>query len=94
MDTTYPTSPDRPTEVVSPQVKSTAPDKDCPKCGRRMQLLSVSPTSYSYVCYAHTLQNSDSNEPYYLNIHHAFLDKDGMIKVKGGKGEKDANPRA
>jgi hypothetical protein len=74
MDATLPTS-------TSPQIAATAPDRDCPKCGRRMQVLSVSPITYSYVCYAHTLQNTDTNEPYYLNVYHKFLDEKGMIKI-------------
>lgn len=69
----------------SPQVAAAAPLIDCPKCGRRMQLLSSSPTSYNYVCYAHSTQNSSGIEPYYLNLH-KFTDENGRIKY--------ANPRA
>lgn len=73
-------------EIATPQQASGAPDQSCPKCGRRMQLLNVSPTTYSYVCYAHSPQNADSIEPYYLNIHYKFLDEKGNLKY--------ANPRS
>lgn len=73
-------------EVATPQQASGAPEQSCPKCGRRMQLLAVSSTTYSYGCYAHSIQNSDTNEPHYLNIHYKFLDEKGNLRY--------ANPRS
>lgn len=72
--------------MPTPQIASSAPVRDCPKCGRRMQLLTTTETSWTYVCYAHTQQNADTTEPFYLNIHHKFLDENGRIKVKEDKG--------
>ena len=65
--------------AVTPQIASGAPEVSCPQCGRRMQLLSTTNTSFSYVCYAHSPQNAESAEPYYLNLH-KFTDENGRVK--------------
>jgi hypothetical protein len=72
---------------ITPQIASSAPENIfCPKCGRKMQLLTVRPSIYSYVCYAHSLQNSDSSEPYYLNIPFKSVSSDGKVKEKDSDG--------
>ena len=73
-------------EMTTPQLTSAAPEKLCPKCGRRMQLLSVSESGYHYACYSHTLQNAGSSEPFYLNVWFKSLDANGKVKVKDTKG--------
>ena len=89
-------------EMPTPQLQSAAPDKYCPKCGRRMQVLSTTESSWNYVCYSHTLQNSDTMEPFYLNVHFKSLDENGNIKVmddetnpykKGRRGPISYDPR-
>lgn len=47
-----------------------------------MQVLATSDTSWTYVCYSHSAQNAGTTDPFYLNVHHKFLDEDGRIKVK------------
>ena len=74
-------------DMTTPQLSSAAPVQLCPKCGRRMQILSVSDTTYSYICTAHSLQNSDSADPYYLNIHFKFVESDGRIKEMKGRDD-------
>lgn len=67
--------------MPTPQIAAAAPSKDCPICGRRMQLLATTPSTYQYVCYAHSPgQNADSSDPYYLNVHHSVkYNPDGTI---------------
>jgi len=73
------------TESLPPQLQSAVPDKYCPKCGRRMQVLQATESSWHFVCYAHNLQNAGTDEPYYLNIPFKSLDEDGRIKVRDAK---------
>jgi len=68
--------------MPTPQITSSAPVRDCPKCGRRMQVLAATDTCWTYVCYAHSYQNAGTNDPFYINVHHKFLDEDGRILVK------------
>ncbi len=74
----------------TPQIAASAPFRDCPKCGRRMQVLATNETSWTYVCYSHSLQNADTTEPFYLNIHHKFMDENGRVRTKE---ERDAKAR-
>ena len=71
-----------PPPMPTPQIAASAPSRDCPICGRRMQILSVTESSYHYVCYSHTLQNSANPEPYYLNIPFKSLTPEGKVKEK------------
>jgi hypothetical protein len=71
--------------MTTPQIAANAPLKDCPRCGRRMQILSTSASSYNYVCYAHTPQNVGDLEPYYFNLHFNSVNEDGSIKLMKGK---------
>lgn len=69
-------------DMPTPQIAASAPVKYCPKCGRQMQVLSTSDTTWTYVCYSHSAQNAGTTEPFYLNVHFKFLDEDGRIRVK------------
>jgi len=69
-------------KMPTPQIAASAPLRDCPKCGRRMQVLATSETCWTYVCYSHTFQNAGTNDPFYINVHFKFLDENGRIKVK------------
>jgi len=77
--------------MPTPQLISAAPDKYCPECGRRMQLLKRTETSLHYVCNAHRLQNSDTVEPYYLNIWLNSQAEDGTIRLQLDKPKKEPN---
>lgn len=60
--------------MPSPQLISAAPSKDCPKCGARMQLVTMNPSTYLYACYKHV------EGAFYLNVHHSFkTNPDGSI---------------
>lgn len=74
-----------PPNMPTPQILASAPEKFCPKCGRRMQHLSSSNSTHHYACYAHTLQNTDTTEPFYLNVHFTFkVGADGKLLTKDG----------
>lgn len=49
-------------------------EKACPKCGKRMQLVSTSPSSFLFACYKHS-------ETFYQTFHHN-LNEDGSVKAK------------
>lgn len=61
--------------MSTPQLLSAAPERLCPRCGVRMQVISMTPSSYNYVCSRH------DEGPFYLNVHHSFqVNEDGTIK--------------
>lgn len=63
--------------MSSPQLIAAAPEKLCPKCGTRMQMVTMTPSSYLYSCYKH-LEGA-----FYLTAHHSFkVNEDGSIKEK------------
>lgn len=69
--------------MSTPQLAAAAPVKYCSRCGRPMQHIKTTDSTYHYACYAHTAQNSDGPGTYYFNLHYRIpLNPDGTIATK------------
>lgn len=83
------------TDMPTPQITAAAPTQLCPLCGRRMQHCGTSETTHNYACFQHDV-------PFYLNVHHKFMDEHGRIReaiprernpYKTGKETTNYDPR-